>query len=102
MASRKSGESCHHFKPHGIFPATVLSHYAKWTVCLGPMKIAYATQFAADDIHSWSGLVYHLRRALQDAGCEVVTIDSLREKGRIPGKLLELAYKQLAGKTFIR
>ena len=66
------------------------------------MKIAYATQFAADDIHSWSGLVYHLRRALQDAGCEVVTIDSLREKGRIPGKLLELAYKHLAGKTFIR
>ena len=66
------------------------------------MKIAHATQFAADDIHSWSGLVYHLRRALQDAGCEVVTIDSLREKGRIPGKLLELAYKHLAGKTFIR
>ena len=66
------------------------------------MKIAYATQFAADDLQSWSGVVYHIRRALQDAGCEVLTIDSLREKGRIPGKLMELAYKHLAGKTFIR
>ncbi len=66
------------------------------------MKIAYTTHFAADDIHSWSGLIYHLRQALIDTGCEVVTIDSLREKGRVSGKLMELGYKHLTGKTFLR
>lgn len=66
------------------------------------MKIAYTTHFAADDIHSWSGLIYHVRQALKDGGCEVVTIDSLREKGRVSGKLKELAYKHLTGKTFLR
>lgn len=66
------------------------------------MKIAYTTHFAADDIHSWSGMIYHARQALMDAGCEVVTIDSLKEKGRVSGRLMELAYKHLTGKTFLR
>lgn len=66
------------------------------------MKVAYTTQFSADNIHSWSGLVYHIREALKDGGCEITTLDSLREEGKIPGKLQELAYKHLTGKTFLR
>lgn len=66
------------------------------------MNIAYASQFAADSVHSWSGLIYHIRRALIDAGCTVETIDSLKEHGRISGRLLELGYKHLARENYNR
>ena len=66
------------------------------------MKIAYTTHFSADDVHSWSGTIYYIREALRQAGAEISTIDGLTEKGRVSGRLLELAYQHLAGKTFIR
>lgn len=66
------------------------------------MKVAYTTHFPADNLHSWSGLIYFIREALRDAGCEIQTVDSLREAGKISGKLQEMAYKRLLGTTFLR
>lgn len=66
------------------------------------MNLAYATHFAADNVHSWSGSIYYMRKALLDAGCTLETIDNLKEHGRVSGRLMELAYQHLTGKTFIR
>lgn len=66
------------------------------------MKIAYTTHFAANNVHSWSGSIYYMRKSLIDAGCSLETIDNLHEKGRVTGRLTELAYQHLLKKTFIR
>lgn len=66
------------------------------------MKIAYTSQFSAADVHSWSGLIYYIRETLMNAGCEIQTIDNLREAGRVSGRLKELAYKHLLGSTYLR
>lgn len=66
------------------------------------MKVAYTTHFSADNLHSWSGSIYYIREALREAGCEIETIDSLREVGKISGKLKEMAYKHMLGTTFLR
>lgn len=44
------------------------------------MKIAYATTFAADDVHNWSGTPYHMSHAFKDAGASVDYIGSLKRK----------------------
>jgi glycosyltransferase involved in cell wall biosynthesis len=66
------------------------------------MKVAYTTHFSADNLHSWSGSIYYIREALREAGCEILTIDSLHEVGKVSGKLKEMAYKYLLGTTFLR
>jgi glycosyltransferase involved in cell wall biosynthesis len=66
------------------------------------MKVAYTTHFSADNLHAWSGLIYYIRESLREAGCEIQTIDGLREVGKISGKLKEMAYKRLLGTTFLR
>lgn len=66
------------------------------------MKIAYVTPYASGDVHAWSGSVFHVREALSNAGGEIVPVDSLVEKGRYSGKLKEILYKKLTGKTYLR
>jgi glycosyltransferase involved in cell wall biosynthesis len=44
------------------------------------MKLVYATDINAANIHNWSGLSWYYRKMLEDAGCEVTTID----KGDMP------------------
>lgn len=42
------------------------------------MRLAYVTPLDASDVHAWSGIVHRMRRALEEAGAEVIPIDRLR------------------------
>jgi glycosyltransferase involved in cell wall biosynthesis len=53
-------------------------------------------------VHAWSGSVYFVREALRKAGCEIIPVDCLQEKGRYVGKAKEVLYKKLTGKTYLR
>ncbi|MBK1882342.1 glycosyltransferase family 4 protein [Luteolibacter pohnpeiensis] len=66
------------------------------------MKLAYVSPYASNDVHAWSGLVFYIRKALEDADFEVETTDGLEECGRVAGKIKELAYRYLARKRFVR
>ncbi|MDR2691516.1 MAG: glycosyltransferase family 4 protein [Dysgonamonadaceae bacterium] len=44
------------------------------------MKIAYVTTGSARNIHAWSGLNYHIAKALEKQGAEIEYIDNLRAK----------------------
>jgi len=44
------------------------------------MKIAYVTTYDAHDPGKWSGLGFHIARALENAGCELEYIGPLRER----------------------
>jgi glycosyltransferase involved in cell wall biosynthesis len=39
------------------------------------MKLIYATDINADNIHNWSGLSWYYRHMLEQAGCEVSVLD---------------------------
>jgi glycosyltransferase involved in cell wall biosynthesis len=39
------------------------------------MKVVYATDISAANIHNWSGLSWYYRKMLEEAGCDVTTID---------------------------
>lgn len=45
-----------------------------------PLYIAYVTTFEPQNIHAWSGLIYHIKRALSGAGAEVESISNLKKK----------------------
>ena len=66
------------------------------------MKVAYVTPYASGDVHAWSGSVFHVREALAKAGCDILPVDSLVEKGRYLGKVREILSKKLTGKTYLR
>lgn len=66
------------------------------------MKVAYVTPYASGDVHAWSGSVYHVREALAGAGCEILPVDSLVEKGRVVGKVKEVLTRKLTGKGYLR
>lgn len=55
-----------------------------------PPFIAYVTTFEPQDIHAWSGLIYHIKRALSKAGAEVESISNLKK-----GSFLRCATKKL-------
>lgn len=66
------------------------------------MKLAYVTPYPSADVHAWSGLVYFIREALRQAGCEIAPVDDLKESGRYRGKAKEILYRKLTGKTYLR
>ncbi|RYD33398.1 MAG: glycosyltransferase, partial [Verrucomicrobiaceae bacterium] len=66
------------------------------------MKVAYVTPHASGDVHAWSGSVFHVREALAKAGCDILPVDSLVEKGRYLGKVREILSKKFTGKTYLR
>jgi glycosyltransferase involved in cell wall biosynthesis len=55
-----------------------------------PPLIAYVTSFESQDIHAWSGLIYHIKRALTDAGAEAESLSNLKK-----GALLTCGFKKL-------
>ena len=66
------------------------------------MKLAYVTPHASDDVHAGVGLDDFIRKSLEKSGFTVEPTEALKESGKIPGKLKELAYRHLAGKRFVR
>lgn len=63
------------------------------------MVIYYATIFNAKDVHSWSGLCFHIGQMLQEQGHDVVYLDDLK----VPNALLHEAkrhFMQFVGKTY--
>src|SRR4051812_15829872 len=41
------------------------------------LRIAYVTTYDPFDVHTWSGSGFFIRRALENAGCEVLPIGNL-------------------------
>jgi glycosyltransferase involved in cell wall biosynthesis len=44
------------------------------------MKIAYATTFAAQDVHNWSGTPSYMSKALEASGCEINYLGNLKRE----------------------
>jgi glycosyltransferase involved in cell wall biosynthesis len=66
------------------------------------MKIAFVTEYDAQDINSWSGTSYYMSKALLDAGIEIDFIGDLKS---LPGtffifRLRNLIYNKLFKKRF--
>src|SRR4051794_14346122 len=66
------------------------------------MKIAYVTTYDAHDPGKWSGLGYHIARALQNAGCELEYIGPLRERFTACFRAKTLLYRKLKKLAFQR
>jgi hypothetical protein len=62
------------------------------------MKIAYLTNSDANDLHSWSGLTYHIAQSLKLANNELVFIKSIQPKIGIALKIKQKLFPKLTGK----
>ncbi len=68
---------------------------------MGKLKIAYLSYFNSDSVSHWSGSVFFIRKALEDAKVEVIPIDSLGSKLDNIYKYKSLYYK-IIGKKYQR
>jgi len=59
------------------------------------MKLAYVTTYDPHDPGAWSGLGFHIARALEAQGCELEFIGPLRERSALYFKALQLGYRKL-------
>src|SRR5438128_2395278 len=66
------------------------------------MRIAYVTTYDARNPKNWSGLGYHIARALETAGCEVDYIGPLRERFSALYRVKTLLYRHLSHQAFQR
>src|SRR5215218_8098712 len=64
------------------------------------MKITYATDLKATNIHTWSGLGWYYRKMLEQAGCEVTTIDKTDMPPPVFSKLKRRLIKDILHKTY--
>jgi glycosyltransferase involved in cell wall biosynthesis len=64
------------------------------------MKIAYVTTYNAADVHNWSGLAFHLAKALTDQQTELQYIGDLGIRNEKALKLKRLLYRSL-GQRFL-
>src|SRR3954470_7561352 len=70
--------------------------------CRALMKIAYVTTYDAHNPRNWSGLGFHIARALQNAGCELEYIGPLRERFTTYFRAKTLLYRKLKKLVFQR
>src|SRR5215218_8722100 len=59
------------------------------------MKVVYATDISAANIHNWSGLSWYYRKMLEEAGCDVTLID----RSDMPNPFIP-KFKQYLSKKF--
>lgn len=64
------------------------------------LYIAYVTTLEPQNIHAWSGLVYHIKRALSGAGAEVESVSNLKKKGVLLWAAKKLYYKLRSKKDY--
>ncbi|GHT54249.1 hypothetical protein FACS189451_06100 [Bacteroidia bacterium] len=70
------------------------------------MKIAYVSTGNAHDVHHWSGLNYHIAKALESQGVEIEYIDHLSAKESFSDYVRRAFYRlffhkhSMAGRTF--
>lgn len=48
------------------------------------MRLAYVTEYDAADVHNWSGIGFHMRRALEEAGIDTCPIGDLTGRYALP------------------
>jgi glycosyltransferase involved in cell wall biosynthesis len=65
------------------------------------MKIAYATRDDVSNRHAWSGLAYHIRRALVESGMDVYTIEAGVEPGNIQTMVKGFVYRTLFSRNYL-
>lgn len=65
------------------------------------MKVAYVTIYDSTDVQSWSGSGYHIRRALEDAGLEILGIGDLETVTSLQSRLKRLVYSKLLRKRYL-
>ncbi len=64
------------------------------------MKLAYVTTYDSSDIHMWSGLGYHIHKALQECGFQTECIGNLRVPRSLILKVKRLFYAKILSKTY--
>ena len=64
------------------------------------MKVVYATDINASNIHSWSGLGWYYRKMLEDANCEVTTIDKRNMPPPLYYRLKNRVLKKVQSKLY--
>lgn len=67
---------------------------------MGALRIGYVTTGSASDIGNWSGLVLHMRKALEAQGHHVEVIDELRFAVPLKTRLMGWAARGLGGKIY--
>ncbi len=66
------------------------------------MKLAYVTTYKASNIHAWSGLGYHILRALQNDDFQTECIGPLKERYFLYTKAKTLFYRTVLSKRYNR
>jgi glycosyltransferase involved in cell wall biosynthesis len=64
------------------------------------MKVVYATDINAANIHNWSGLSWYYRKMLEEAGCDVTTIDKSDMRHPLFYKLQTLYIQKILRKPY--
>ncbi len=65
------------------------------------MRIAYVTTYDPLDVNNWSGLGFHIYKALSDSGFQIIMIGNLRGKRHRITRAKEILYKKLFSKTYL-
>ncbi|WP_411845171.1 glycosyltransferase family 4 protein [Roseibacillus persicicus] len=65
------------------------------------LRAAYVTAFEPKDIHAWSGLIYHIKQALERSGIEVESLSNLK-KGALLTCAAKLLFYKLRRKAYHR
>lgn len=65
------------------------------------LRSAYVTAFEPLDIHAWSGLIYHIKLALEQAGIEIESLSNLK-KGAFLKCAAKLLYYKIQRKAYHR
>lgn len=66
------------------------------------MKIAYVTTYDASDVHYWSGLGYHMAKALAAADIELDYIGNLDVSPSLSCKVKTRFYRHLSSRRYLR
>lgn len=66
------------------------------------MKIAYVTDYDAEDIRKWSGTGYYIAQSLQDRDISLDYVGCLKEKNALFFKGKQFLYSSLAKKKYLR
>ncbi|MBY0360175.1 MAG: glycosyltransferase family 4 protein [Candidatus Obscuribacterales bacterium] len=64
------------------------------------MRIAFVSTYDSSDINKWSGIAFHMYKALADAGVDLVPIFPLQFRTNLTQKLLRKIYSHLFGKKY--
>lgn len=64
------------------------------------MRIAFVSLYDSLDVNKWSGIAFHIYKALVEAGVDVIPIFPLKTRTSLAQKFRRKAYRHLTGKKY--